>query len=236
MTCSSVLLNPSQLDLRDLTDFNTDPKQPKTHMLPPRPRHKSRNMQDVMERMFDEIMADNNSPADIVSNNFNRLLQDTQRFEQQRDETAAKFQKCYASHVRAKMSPLNCIDCFLYVEKIEHGYIDTCLKMKKMMGELCDHIKASFLESGVGERAEDDPNMSVVKDMSMHVISLQRLKDLERMLQSLEDDAEAAKGWPQVPSSEESPEDDDDKSSQTKSRKGGSKQQKQQKKKKKGRR
>jgi hypothetical protein len=189
-------------------------------------------MGDVMERMFDEIMADNNTPADIISNNSNRLLQDIQRFEQQRDETAVKFQKCYASHTRAKMSPLNCIDCFLYVEKIEHGYIDTCLKMKKMMEELCDHIKVSFLESGVCEQAEDDSNITVVKEMSMHVIGVHRLKELERMLQWLEDDAEAAKGWPQVPLSDAPPEDDETKSSQTKSRKGGSKQQK---KKKKGR-
>jgi hypothetical protein len=100
------------------------------------------------------------------------------------------------------------------------------------MGELCDHIKASFSESEVCERAEDDANMSVVKEMSMDVINLQRLNDLERMLQSLTDDAEAAKGWPQVPLSDAPSEDDDTKSSQTKSRKGGSKQQK---KKKKGR-
>jgi hypothetical protein len=196
-------------------------------------QQKSRNTANMMERMFEEIMADNNTPADIISNKFNRLLQVIQRFEQQRDETAVKFQKCYASHTRAKMSPLNCIDCFLYVEKIEHGYIDTCLKMKKMMGELCDHIKASFAESGVCERAEDEPNITVLKEMTMHVIDLQRLENLERMMKSLEEDAEAAKGWPQVPLSDAPPEDDDTNSSQTKSSKGGSKQQK---KKKKGRR
>jgi hypothetical protein len=184
-----------------------------------------------MERMFDEILADN--PDDISSNKYNRLLQDIYGFELQRDETAVKFQKCYASHTRAKISPLNCIECFLYVEQIEQGYIGICLKMKKMMDELCDHIKASFLESGICERVENDPNMAVLKEMSIHLVDLKRLEDLERMLQSLEDAAEAGKGWPQVPSSDAPSEDDDTKSSQTKSRKSGAKQQE---KKKKGRR
>jgi hypothetical protein len=78
---------------------------------------------------------------------------------------------------------------------------------------------------------------------------MQRLEETKRMLQSLEDDAEAAKGWPQVPSSDASSGDDqalkkaneseaaradDTKLNQAKSKKSKPKEQK--KKKKKGKR
>jgi hypothetical protein len=243
----SVLLATRQFNLSDLTSSNTDPKQPKPRMPPhlgPIP-----NFETVV-KLFDEVLTANNINTGTVTDNFNRLLQDMQRFHQQRDDTAFKFQKCYSSHSRTKTSPANCVDCFLYVENIEHSYIQTCLKIKKVMEELSESIRGSFLKLGVHKEIPDQEHVdpAVLDEMMVYLVNMQRLVETEDMLRSLEEDAEAGLGWPQVSSSEGSPEDDqgpktqpeetsadlveqnedtdDTKSSHHKSKKGKSKQQK----------
>jgi hypothetical protein len=243
----SVLLATRQFNLSDLTSSNTDPKQPKPRMPPhlgPIP-----NFETVV-KLFDEVLTANNINTGTVTDNFNRLLQDMQRFHQQRDDTAFKFQKCYSSHSRTKTSPANCVDCFLYVENIEHSYIQTCLKIEKVMEELSESIRGSFLKLGVHKEIPDQEHVdpAVLDEMMVHLVNMQRLVETEDMLRSLEEDAEAGLGWPQVSSSEGSPEDDqgpktqpeetsadlveqnedtdDTKSSHPKSKKGKSKQQK----------
>jgi hypothetical protein len=203
----SVLLATHQFNLSNLTNSHTDPKQPKPHTsarFEPTP-----NFETVV-KLFDEVLTANNINTGTLTDNFNRLVQDMQRFHQQRDETAFKFQKCYSSHSRTKTSPAKCVDCFLYVEKIEHGYIQMCLKIKKMIEELSQSIRDSFLKLGVHREIPDQEHVddSVLDEMMVHLVNMQRLVETEDMLRSLEEDAEAGLGWPEVSLSEGAPEAD----------------------------
>jgi hypothetical protein len=119
-----------------------------------------------------------------------------------------------------------------------------------VMEELSESIRGSFLKLGVHKEIPDQEHVdpAVLDEMMVYLVNMQRLVETEDMLRSLEEDAEAGLGWPQVSSSEGSPEDDqgpktqpeetsadlveqnedtdDTKSSHHKSKKGKSKQQK----------
>ena len=228
-----------QLSLRNLTNFHTDPEQIDAHTAA---RLESiKTAEAIMDEKLAEFMLGNAITHEMITQNFNRLVEDLQHFRQHRDTESFKFQTCYSSHIRAKRSPAKCVDCFLHVEDLEHRYLQACHNIMKIMDELCNGILDSIERANTHQKMRGHLEASALHKKYLYHINLQRLEELKSMLQSLEDDAEAAKGWPQVSLSDGTPEDDqapqnagegedaeadDDKSSQVKSRKGKSRGQK----------
>ena len=129
----------------------------------------------------------------------------------------------------------------MYLAQIEHGYTGACAKIKSMMTELRKGIWTSIMKANFHREIEESANTLARGGLFVHDVNLQRLEETKGMLQSLEDDAEAAKGWPQVSSSDTPLEDgqaskktkededaktDGNESSQVKSKKGKSKKKK----------
>lgn len=242
----SVLLVSSQLDLKDMTDSQSDLKQEEP--INPARQKSIEFVKTAVDEYFDDIQTEQNIHPKTLTESFNRLVHDLQFFRKHRDATARKFQKCYSSHSGTKLSPADCDDCFMYMTQIENGYYDACAKIRSMMIQLRKGIWASIMQANFHREIEKGKGASTLGGMEVHDVNLQRLEETKCMLQSLEDDAEAAKGWPQVSSSDVPPEDgqaakktkegedartDGTKSSPVKGKKGKSKEQK---KKKKGKR
>lgn len=243
----SVLLVSRSPDLNNVTDFQPDSEQEEP--ISPIRLKSMAIMKTAVNQYFDDIECHRNITPEDLTDNFDRLVQDLQRFRKERDVTARKFQKCYSSHSGTKTSPADCDDCFMYMTQIENGYYGACAQVRAMMTELRKGICASVMRANMHREIETQGEESVIGGMFEDDVNLQRLEETKSMLQSLEDDAEAAKGWPQASSSDVLPEDgqapkkpqnDEDartngiKSSPVKSKKGKSKEQK--KKKKKGKR
>ncbi|KAH0289995.1 hypothetical protein KCU62_g3859, partial [Aureobasidium sp. EXF-3399] len=202
----------------------------------------------AVDDFFEDIQTERGIHPDTLTENFNALHQHLQHFRKVRDATARKFQRCYSSHARTKTSPADCDDCHMYLAQIEHGYTGACANIMSMMTELRKGIWTSVMKANFHREIEESVNTLARGGLFVHDVNLQRLEETKGMLQSLEDDAEAAKGWPQVSLNDAPPEDgqaskktkededtgnDGTKSSQVKSKKGKSKEQK---KKKKGKR
>jgi hypothetical protein len=240
----SLLLILRQLDLRDVTDRPAVPEQ----FEPPtttRPRS-TKTPEAIIDDILKECLVNTRDHV-TISRKFDRLVEDLQSFRQTRDTKALKFQNCYSSHSRTKTSLAKCVDCFLRVKDLEDRYLQACASIRKMMEELCECIRASFVRANMHQKIRIRLEAEMSGEIYLYEDNIRRLEDTKRMLQSLEDDAEAAKGWPQVsmsdgplgndqaPKNANEGEDagtDDTKSSQVKSRTGKSKVQK----KKKGRR
>ncbi|KEQ75319.1 hypothetical protein M436DRAFT_61734 [Aureobasidium namibiae CBS 147.97] len=242
----SVLLTTQQPDSSDMTDRQSDSEQNE----PINPvRLKSIDfIKTAVDDFFEDIQTERGIHPDTLTENFNALHQHLQHFRKVRDATARKFQRCYSSHARTKTSPADCDDCHMYLAQIEHGYTGACANIMSMMTELRKGIWTSVMKANFHREIEESVNTLARGGLFVHDVNLQRLEETKGMLQSLEDDAEAAKGWPQVSLNDAPPEDgqaskktkededtgnDGTKSSQVKSKKGKSKEQK---KKKKGKR
>lgn len=243
----SVLLAARSPEPSSVTDIQPDSEQ--TEPVDPTLFKSMAIMKTAVNQYFDDIEYHRNITPEDLTDHFNRLVQDLQRFRKDRDVTARKFQNCFSSHSGTKTSPADCDDCFMYMTQIENGYYGACAKVRAMMIELRKGISASVMRSNMHREIETQGEESVIGGICEDDINLQRLEETKSMLQSLEDDAEAAKGWPQVASSDVLPEDgqapnkpqenedartNGTKSSPVKSKKGKSKEQK--KKKKKGKR
>lgn len=235
----SVLLTTQQPDSSDMTDRQSDPVQDE----PIDPvRLKSIDfIKTAVDEFFEDVQTERGIHPDTLTENFNALRQHLQRFRKNRDATARKFQRCYSSHSRTKTSPTDCDDCHMYLAQIEHGYTGACAKIMSMMTELRKGIWTSIVKANFHREIEESSNTLARGGLFVHDVNLQRLEETKNMLQSLEDDAEAAKGWPQVSLSDTLLEDgqaskktkedeitgnDGTESSQVKSKKGKSKKKK----------
>jgi hypothetical protein len=240
----SVPLILHQLDLRNVTDGLAVPEQ--TELPTTTQSESTTTAKAIIDDLVQECLM-NTREHRRISRKFDRLVEDLQSFRQTRDTEALKFQNCYSSHSRNKTSPAKCVDCFLRVKDLEDRYLQACASIRKMMEELCECISASAMRANMHQKIRTRLEAEMVGEIYLYEENLSKLEETERLLQSLEDDAEAAKGWPQVSlgdgsfGNDQAPKNanegddagtDDTESSQVKSRKGKSKVQK---KKKKGR-
>lgn len=203
----SVLLASCSLEPSSVTDSQPDSEQDEP-ISPARLDKSMAIMKTAVNEYFDDIEYHRNITPEDLTDNFNRLVQDLQRFRKDRDVTARKFQRCYSAHSGTKTSPADCDDCFMYMAQIEHGYYGACAKIRSMMVELRKGIWASVMRANMHREIETQGEESIIGGISAHDVNLQRLEETKSMLQLLEDDAEAAKGWPQISLSDVPPEDD----------------------------
>lgn len=133
--------------------------------------------------------------------NLHKLEQDLERFAEQRLLISRNLQRWFVIHEHNSTWETKdpCKKCSALFDKIEEIYFVACSNVRDMMTVLEKSLRASALF--YKNNLEHTPSRA--KDQTLGEFCaplLQHLESTKRMLQSLYDDAEKRKGWPQVSS------------------------------------
>lgn len=162
----------------------------------------------ILHQFFDGVLRDEcvtpeemHHASRFIEANLHKLVQDLERFAEQRLLISRNLHRWFVIHEHNSTWETKdpCKKCSGLFDKIEEIYFVACSNVRDMMKVLEKSLRASALF--YKNNLEHTPDRA--KDQTLGEFCaplLQHLESTKRMLQSLYDDAEKRKGWPQVSS------------------------------------